>query len=27
MTIHDFEHRLLGLIDNMVATATEDELF
>ena len=27
MAIHDFEHRLLGLIDNMVATATEDELF
>ena len=27
MTIHDFEHKLLGLIDSMVATATEDELF
>jgi hypothetical protein len=27
MTIHDFEHTLLGLIDSMVATATEDELF
>ena len=27
MTIHDFEHKLLGLIDDMVATATEDELF
>ncbi|MDX7878135.1 YfcL family protein [Aeromonas veronii] len=27
MTIHDFEHKLLGLIDNMVATATDDELF
>ncbi|MFQ2366457.1 YfcL family protein [Aeromonas enteropelogenes] len=27
MTIHDFEHKLLGLIDDMVATATDDELF
>ncbi|MCR3901356.1 MULTISPECIES: YfcL family protein [Aeromonas] len=27
MTIHEFEHKLLGLIDSMVATATEDELF
>ncbi|EKP0308281.1 YfcL family protein [Aeromonas veronii] len=27
MTIHDFEHKLLGLIDSMVATATDDELF
>ena len=27
MTIHDFEHKLLGLIDAMVATASEDELF
>jgi len=27
MTIHDFEHKLLGLIDSMVATASEDELF
>ncbi len=27
MTIHDFEHKLLGLIDGMVATATDDELF
>lgn len=27
MTIHDFEHKLLGLIDSMVATATNDELF
>ncbi|MDX7612631.1 YfcL family protein [Aeromonas caviae] len=27
MTIHDFEHKLLGLIDVMVATASEDELF
>ena len=27
MTIHDFEHTLLGLIDSMVATATDDELF
>ncbi|MGL5216849.1 MAG: YfcL family protein [Aeromonas hydrophila] len=27
MTIHDFEHKLLGLIDGMVDTATEDELF
>ncbi|MFB2829873.1 YfcL family protein [Aeromonas jandaei] len=27
MTIHDFEHKLLGLIDGMVATASEDELF
>ena len=27
MTIHDFEHKLLGLIDSMVASATEDELF
>ena len=27
MTIHDFEHKLLGLIDRMVATATDDELF
>ena len=27
MTIHDFEHKLLGLIVSMVATATDDELF
>ncbi|MCS3454085.1 hypothetical protein M2366_000124 [Aeromonas sp. BIGb0405] len=27
MTIHEFEHKLLALIDSMVATATEDELF
>jgi hypothetical protein len=27
MTIHDFEHKLLGLIDGMVATASDDELF
>ncbi|HEG4445951.1 YfcL family protein [Aeromonas hydrophila] len=27
MTIHDFEHKLLGLIDGMVVTATDDELF
>lgn len=27
MTIHDFEYKLLGLIDSMVATATDDELF
>ena len=27
MTIHDFEHKLLGLIDSMIATATDDELF
>ncbi|HDX8402846.1 YfcL family protein [Aeromonas dhakensis] len=27
MTIHEFEHKLLGLIDSMVATATDDELF
>ncbi|MBV7413105.1 YfcL protein [Aeromonas encheleia] len=27
MTIHDFEHKLLGLIDTMVATASEDDLF
>ncbi|WED78488.1 YfcL family protein [Aeromonas allosaccharophila] len=27
MTIHDFEHKLLGLIDSMVVTATDDELF
>ena len=27
MTIHYFEHKLLGLIDSMVATATDDELF
>ncbi|MFQ1877255.1 YfcL family protein [Aeromonas veronii] len=27
MTIHDFEHKLLGLIDSTVATATDDELF
>ncbi|MBL0616245.1 YfcL family protein [Aeromonas veronii] len=27
MTINDFEHKLLGLIDSMVATATDDELF
>lgn len=27
MTIHDFEHKLLGLIDSKVATATDDELF
>ena len=27
MTIHDFEHKLLGLIDSMVATAPDDELF
>ena len=27
MTIHDFEHKLLGLIASMVATATDDELF
>ncbi|WP_429094848.1 YfcL family protein [Aeromonas veronii] len=27
MTIHDFEHKLLGLIDSMVATATDDALF
>lgn len=27
MTIHDFEHKLLGLIDGMVDTATDDELF
>ncbi|MFV3350736.1 YfcL family protein [Aeromonas veronii] len=27
MTIHDFERKLLGLIDSMVATATDDELF
>ncbi|WP_042009658.1 YfcL family protein [Aeromonas fluvialis] len=27
MTIHDFEHKVLGLIDDMVATATDDELF
>ncbi|MCY9812744.1 YfcL family protein [Aeromonas caviae] len=27
MTIHDFEHKLLGLIDAMVSTASEDELF
>ena len=27
MTIHDFEHKLLGLIDSMVATASDDDLF
>ncbi|MCS3459964.1 YfcL family protein [Aeromonas rivuli] len=27
MTIHEFEHKLLALIDSMVTTATEDELF
>ena len=27
MTINDFEHKLLELIDSMVATATDDELF
>ncbi|MGY3942834.1 YfcL family protein [Aeromonas tecta] len=27
MTIHEFEHKLLGLIDTMVATASDDDLF
>ena len=27
MTINDFEQKLLGQIDSMVATATDDELF
>ncbi|MEW7865373.1 YfcL family protein [Aeromonas diversa] len=27
MSIQEYEHKLLGLIDSQVATATDDELF